>query len=368
MSTTIQPASGPLIVHVLDSLGVGGTEMLVVNTVKELSMYRHLVVYLCMPDQLKSSLPPDTQVIFLDHKRGIGALNTILKLRRLIRRERPALVHAHLLWPTIYTRLACPADVKMAFTVHTPLSVDAYQHNPPVRLLDKITYTKRQVMIAVSKSVWEDYKEHVGLKGKNVVLYNFVDERFFSNPWKPLEPSLQERPLKLVAVGNLRAVKNHRFLLEAFRQIKSDSATLDIYGEGDLRPSLQQYIDEHQLPVRLCGRVQHIEKLLPQYDAFVMSSTLEGHSIAVAEAMASGIPMLLSDIPTLREGSFGLAALYSLDRPENFVQALTDFREHYYSQIISQAGEAHKVAAEHYSREAYVGKIAALYKEIIETL
>lgn len=114
------------------------------------------------------------------------------------------------------------------------------------------------------------------------------------------------RPLRLsrlVSIGRLATNKGHRYLLEGFALAKKKfpDITLTILGEGPLESRLK-------LQASRLGVADSVEFLryLPsdsissfyhRFDLLVMPSLLEGFNLVVMEAMASGIPLLLSDIP-----------------------------------------------------------------------
>jgi glycosyltransferase involved in cell wall biosynthesis len=141
------------------------------------------------------------------------------------------------------------------------------------------------------------------------VLYNFVDTKTFA--W-PGVVKKNNGDFRLISVGSLKLQKNQLYLLEAFTKLKGQNISLDIYGEGGLRPVLEEYIRDHQLPVRLMGQAKNLNELLGGYDLFVMPSLYEGFSLAVLEGMLMEIPMLLSDIGTFREQCADTAVYFSL--------------------------------------------------------
>jgi len=86
-------------------------------------------------------------------------------------------------------------------------------------------------------------------------------------------------------------------------QLNNKPIELDIYGVGidDTPAMLQQQIRATGAKVVLKGQVSNIEEIIPDYDLFVMSSTFEGFSLSTLEAMAMRMPLLLSDISSVRE-------------------------------------------------------------------
>jgi glycosyltransferase involved in cell wall biosynthesis len=345
------------ILHFIESLGIGGAETLLVNTVNSLATrYNHFIVYLKGPDTLASHLKYGT-LICLNYKGKQSLPVTILKLRSLIQKHDIDLVHSHLLWPTFIARLACPRHVRFIFTVHNLLSEDAFKVNKLSEIAEKLTYTKNQDIIFVSEAAQQDYDQYIGIKGKSLVLYNFVDDKFFHNK---IEKTFN-RNLSLVAVGNLKVQKNYLFLLEAFKQLKGFPVRLDIYGEGPLKGELQQVIDRSQLPVRLMGRCDQVEVALQNYDVFVMASLYEGFGISLLEAMASGLPVLVSDIPVFREVTKGNALFFVTSSQDQFLAIIHEILNSTIDlNVLANQGYAY--AKEIAGKESYLQKLVSFYE------
>lgn len=286
------------IVHVIDSLGVGGAEVLLVNTIPLLSEYNNIICYLRKPDDLADRFNGHP-VHYLGLEKKTDVFRAVKKLKKIIAESKASILHSQLLWSTWVSRLACPPNVQLIFSIQNVLSKDAFEINKLSLVVERITYNKKQVAIGCSKVVLDDYDKFIGLKGPSFTLYNFIEDKFFEKRYTPKE-SLNGN-LRLVAVGNLRRQKNYIKILEAFTYLKDYNIHLDIYGIGELEKELDAFIQENQLKVTLKGRAKHTIDIYPQYDCFVMCSLFEGFSIALVEAMALGLPMMVSDIDVLRE-------------------------------------------------------------------
>ena len=109
----------------------------------------------------------------------------------------------------------------------------------------------------------------------------------------------------LVTVGNLEAVKNHRYLLRVLAAARQAGRryTLDVFGEGVERGRLLALVDELGLggQVRLLGFRTDVQDRLPGYRAYVHASYSESSSLAIMEAMAAGLPPLSSSEGALSE-------------------------------------------------------------------
>jgi len=119
----------------------------------------------------------------------------------------------------------------------------------------------------------------------------------------------------IAMIARLDGIKDHVTLLAAFENVvrAKPGAKLWVVGEGDRRESLERYALEHRLEasVRFLGVRRDVGELLGQVDLFAFSTTpAEGFGIAMAEAMALGLPIVATDVPACREvldgGSCGL--------------------------------------------------------------
>jgi glycosyltransferase involved in cell wall biosynthesis len=122
----------------------------------------------------------------------------------------------------------------------------------------------------------------------------------------PLDEKPWPEPISdLLTIGNLEAVKNHRYLLEILAEAKQAGRTytMDIFGEGPLRNDLHQQIRTLGLEgqVRLHGFRPDVRDFLPGYRAYVHASYSESSSLAIIEAMAAGLPIVAGDIGPLSE-------------------------------------------------------------------
>lgn len=123
---------------------------------------------------------------------------------------------------------------------------------------------------------------------------NGIDATQFS----PAAETRCEPPMRLLSVGRVIALKNHRVLIEAMAS--APDVTLRIVGDGPERPALEQLAARLGVADRVTftGFIDKA-KLAPEYqaaDLFVLPSFWEGLPHVVLEAMASGLPVAMSDI------------------------------------------------------------------------
>lgn len=118
---------------------------------------------------------------------------------------------------------------------------------------------------------------------------------------------------RFLAVGRFsRLHKGFDLLIEAFRIFAQDNKewTLDIVGEGVEEPLYRKYIKEYQLQERIHIHpfTNNIQQYYHEAQAYVLSSRWEGFGLVLVEAMAHGLPIISSNLPTSKEimGDFGL--------------------------------------------------------------
>lgn len=312
-------SSRKTILHVIQNFGLGGAETAVVGVLKNLKEYNNIVVTLDGLNQFGDELKYD-KYYNLNLKSYYLFPLVINKLRRIIIENKVDIVHSQLYWSTILARFATPKNIPLVTSIQSSLTGSVEYKKNWICRLEKYSYHRRpSVIIGVSQYTLDDYFDFLQLpRFQTHVLYNFVDTSVFHGRKNNSEPKKQDG-FRLVTVGNLKPQKNQQFLLEAFKLLKGKSISLDIYGDGILHNSFQQYINDNGINVRLMGKTRNLPDLIQQYDLFVMSSHYEGFSLAVLEGMVQELPMLLSDIPTFTEQCKETAEYFPLNDPAAFV-------------------------------------------------
>lgn len=350
------------IIHVIDNLGRGGAETMLYSLLQEhVNDYNIILITL---DE-RNDFPELPCEHYCLHYKGLkNLLPVILRFKKIIKKHKPVLIRSQLLMSTIITRLALKGNpgIKHVFSIHNMLSEDAFKVNRLSLMAEKITHNKSQVIIGVSQEVLRDYDEYVGIKGKSYKLYNFVGDIFFEQNYMPRQDV--RAGMKLVAVGNLRRQKNYFTLLKAFQKLKEYPIHLDIYGAGDLENEFTKYINENGLNVSLRGRSSEISSVLKEYDAYIMSSLFEGFGIAPMEAMAIGLPVLLSDIPVLKEVAED-KPFYFDPKNENEIAEVILYAYNNWSEVLQRSSQNSTFVMEKASRKSYSKLLVDIYEEVL---
>ncbi|WP_192821707.1 glycosyltransferase [Rufibacter sp. LB8] len=349
-----------VIVHIIDSLGRGGAETLLIGVVNSLAEFNHVIISLKPLNEFELELQ-GVKVHFLNLKWYHSIPGVAFEVKKIIKASAADVVHANLFWSSIVSRIATPRNVKLINSYHA-LIYGSEGANYPVyaRLLDKFTYYPAITTLCVSKGVKDNLAVHVGINKNAHILHNYIEDAFYSN-YRPAR--IEEGKCKLVAVGNLKEDKNYKVIIEAFSQLSSplqEHITLDVYGKGALLESLKEQCRNKQVSnIYFKGSVTNVAAILPAYDAFILSSKTEGFGIAVAEAMAVGLPVIVSDLPVLREITAGIAVYFDPFKPGSLCQVIEDFVTDK-RKMVELSAKGHDVSRL-YQKDLYLKKLTEFY-------
>jgi glycosyltransferase involved in cell wall biosynthesis len=238
-------------------------------------------------------------------------------------------------------------------------------------------------IIAVSENTRQDLQQIFHLDEKQIeVIRNGVDARFFE-PFAMDKQTLKDElahKFKLekdyiLFLGTLEPVKNVSRLLEAFKAFKEHlkqkgkkhDYQLAIAGKrGWLAQEYIQTAKDLNIidDVRFLGYVQgdEVVKLFNGAKLFVMPSLYEGFGMSVLEAMASGVPCLVSDISPLREiGEHAVEYVNPLD-VEGMVDKLVEMVEN--TEHVKELAIKGKEQAKKFSWDDCAQKTLDLYHRI----
>ncbi len=223
---------------------------------------------------------------------AIGGIKTFFSLNAMIKKERPDVVLSFLQSANMMAILLKMLGGKFRLVVSE--RCDPSERGFGNRFFEKYFYRVADITVCQSKKVMEFFKaKH---REKMVVIPNpiaasAIPERFEG-----------KRRHTVVGVGRLSEQKNFEMLIRAFSKLpeKFSDYTLEIYGGGPLEDKLQHLIDEIQLSDRakLMGIKKNIMHSISDVALYVMSSNYEGFPNALAEAMATGIPVISTDFST----------------------------------------------------------------------
>jgi glycosyltransferase involved in cell wall biosynthesis len=167
----------------------------------------------------------------------------------------------------------------------------------------------------------------------------------------------------MISVGNLKKVKNHIYALREILMTRNLDITLDIYGSGNLFQELTSFIKDNNLKVRILTAEKITTALLCDYDFFLLPSLSEGMPVSLIEAIVSGVPSLISNLPQLRETAGNSALYFSPHEKGSLADLLIDVSKRK-DQLISLSEATKKIAGK-YSWEYSYNAIEGVYQRLL---
>ncbi len=182
-----------------------------------------------------------------------------------------------------------------------------FQKSPSLRRLFRLLNSRYDQVIAPAQAILDQLIKYEGVDAnKTQCLPNGVDCQRF----RPVKPAarlpgrigygLPVNGYLFGCVARMVAIKRHVDLVTGFAMAARDwpDASLILVGDGPMREAVQQQISALGIgrQVRLFEENQAMDELLPLLDAFVLTSSTEGMSNAILEAMACGLPAIATEV------------------------------------------------------------------------
>ena len=302
----------PLIAHVLYSFDVGGLENGVVNLINHMApeRFRHVVVALaqCAPDFCQRVQRADVEFISLHKPPGHG-IKLYPRFYRLCRQLRPAIVHTRNLAALEFAVPAALADVPAR--VHGEHGWDTSDPGGTQRkyqLLRRAYSPFVNRYVALSGQIESYLTERVGIAASRVErICNGVDTLRFrpASARQAVAGSPFDDPDAVIVgtVGRLQTVKDQLNLVRAVAIARGQGGAgarlrLIIAGDGPQRAEVEAEIAATGIGdiTWLAGARSDVPEIMRALDIFALPSQAEGISNTILEAMASGLPVVATDV------------------------------------------------------------------------
>lgn len=224
------------------------------------------------------------------------------RLRRVIARERPDLLHTH------SRRGADWLGGLAARLAHVPAIHSRRVDHPQGKVMARLRYRGYERIVAISENVAAVLRDAGVAPERIVVIRSAVDVERFGVPAaraRLAERGVPERAFAIAAAGQLIRRKGHRQLLDAMAAVagRGPDAHLVIFGQGVLEPELRARAEALGLGgnVHFAGFRDDLDALLGAFDLLVHPALREGLGVILLEAAASGVPVIAFDMPGARE-------------------------------------------------------------------
>lgn len=365
------------VMHVVQSLEVGGLENGVVNLLNQLSdeRFNHVVCCLTHAGRLAERIQSkDVEIVEMGLPTDRFRF-PVMKLRRLLRQWAPDIVHTRG-WGTIDAIVAARvAGVsRVIHGEHGREAADPQGLNPKRNLIRRALSPMVDRFVCVSEDLRRWLISTVGISERKVLaIHNGVDiGRFQAQARDDVRRrlGLGETEFIIGTVGRLDPVKDHVSLLAAFAPIakRSPNARLLVVGGGPMRQKIESQVISLGLSgqIFLLGDRHDVATILNAFDVFALTSIAEGISNTILEAMASRLPVVATRVggnPELvQDGTTGRLV------EARDVAALTTAFAGYFEdrEMCVRHGAAARIRAEkHFSLERMATDYAELYSDVL---
>lgn len=235
-----------------------------------------------------------------------GNIGAYRALRRIIRSQRFDLIHCHTPTASILTRLAAAKSRKTGTKVVYTAHGYHFFHGAPLKNwlmfypIEKFCSRFTDVLITITEEDFALSKHR--MKAKEVVYVPGVGvdiDRFAytdTRAQKRKEEGIEEDEFVLFSVGELNENKNHETVIRALAQAGKTDIRYRVAGKGPKADELIALAGKLGVKLDLLGFRKDIPDLIGMADAFAFPSHREGLSKALMEAMAAGLPCVVSKI------------------------------------------------------------------------
>lgn len=325
------------IMHIVLSMGYGGLEQIVAKLIKkaDVNKFESMVCCLDRSGPLLEELKKDNiKTYVLGNRRGPLDLRLLVKITTLLRKEKIDIVHSHsgcIFYGAVAGILANVNGI--IHTDHGRLIPD----RKGLIIEDRLSSFFLNKFIGVSEDLTKYLKNTVGIKEEKLLtIINGVDTDIFH----PINGTYKKEIRKIFGIVSdekvigtvcrLEPVKNICLLINCMKHIIKEipACKLIIVGDGREKEKLIKLTDELNLTksIKFLGERSDIEKVMRLFDIFVLPSLSEGTSMTILEAMASGLPVIASEVggnaKLIKDGENGF--LFPLNEPNLLIQKIID--------------------------------------------
>lgn len=191
-----------------------------------------------------------------------------------------------------------PKSRKYLYILHSPASQIPSRYHYAAERVRKFSNIH---IVAISQFVLQDALPYFKDKPMSLI-YNGTDTDLFA----PSKSKIPTDKFRIITPAAYEKRKGMHYMIEALADFKyRDIIEYDIYGSGDeeYRDFLMSLIKQYNLEdvVTLKGSVSNLPELEPKYDLFALLSSGEAFALTPIEAMACGLPLLVSNFPPYPE-------------------------------------------------------------------
>jgi glycosyltransferase involved in cell wall biosynthesis len=279
---------------------------------------RGIKIYTCVPNNLKNDFEkdfsniPNIEPIFVDYEKfSLKGFFTQSKILKQLEEEVDLFFYPHINLPYYIPK-------NTIITIHDLIPLTRFWDRNAIKRKIFIFYLKRTLkystkIIAISNTVAKELKQNFKDIDKKIeIIYEFIDDKFTNQ--NQIYKRIIDKPY-LLFVGNRKRHKNLSLLVKAFAIIKGKIPHYLVIagGKDKEKDEVDVLVEKLNIKEKIIQFIKPSDEIIISLykfaDLFVFPSLFEGFGLPPLEAVSLGCPVILSDIPILRE-IFGEAGFY----------------------------------------------------------
>ena len=333
-------ANKKIIAYFFGALNRGGAETLVYDVCKKKDYAPFEIVCLYRKDGEYTAAYRETGVKMIKvNQKGQNFIRFLRSFRKTVLDNHIDIIHAQTGFNAlicIFSLLGTPVKLITTFHGFSFASAPWWQR--------KLVYKKNEQLLCVSEYEKNYYERKWNLPPVNKlrVVYNGIDFSKLDNPVSDNNApiNLDRNGLNMIMVGSFRSGRSQAFICQVADRLNQRGFPFSLYFAGRRDDKeFQRYDDcvhycaSHNLSekVHFLGARNDIANLLRQMDLFVYASEHDTFGIAVLEAIASSIPVIVNDWTVMKEithdGQY--ARLYETDNIEDCISKIMEIHRAY---------------------------------------
>ena len=299
------------ILHIVKSLGRGGAEMLLQETLKQHDQAKfefHYIFFLPWKDQMVEGLKAaGGKVTNFPAKNNISIMLQAPKIIRYIKEHKIELVHCHLPWAGFVGRLIHKLNgIPVFYSEHNKQE----RYHFLTKTINRITFNWQTRVIAVSNDVAESIEKNIHprvpvqtiLNGVNTT--HFVRNQSLGDALRK-EYNIDPGAVLIGTIAVFRFQKRLKEWIDVFKSLEQKFPGIKgcIVGDGILNNEIRTYLKQQEMEdkILLPGLQTNVLPWLSAMDIFMMTSEFEGLPVALLEAMSMECAVVCTDAGGIKE-------------------------------------------------------------------
>lgn len=356
------------ILHIINGLGGGGAEKLMVDITPLLAKKGNNVdVLLLNGDKTPFYQELDEQKVGRLYSLGNSFYNPFYIFKIIPYLSQYEIVHVHL-FPSMYfvaiAKLMSFKKVQLIFTEHN--TVNRRLDKKIFKPLEKFIYSFYKKIICITPEVKEQLRSKLNLNPeKLIVIDNGVNiEKVLSAPKSERKDlGYTNNDKLLIMVAAFREQKDQDTVIKALKELP-DNYKLLLVGEGVRRSKLEDLVSELNLKERVnfLGFRSDVYSLYKMCDVAILSSHWEGFGLVSVEAMASGTPMVASNVSGLNNVVKDGGLLFETGNTEELKNIILELINN--QELHNKVSKAGIEKSKNYSIDKTIEKMQLLYNQV----